>query len=256
MNDFGDLQRPDFNEYSLENWGYVLRDSAALNPDTFPYKVGISKNSTFYHSVYDDVYKGRGTTVSGSADKIRPSGIWVEHEAILGVNDLGGLMISKEVFEGDTSFSRTPTSDVEYKKHVNLLRSIPMPPGWRSFGTIHSHPVDDVGNELIAKLNRNIPQVDGVSLTWSGGDFNSFIQSAGCGFRGFTTLGLINTNLLSFMVASKQTVEQLHHEALNKISVPDQGIPPYKKFSDLGIILYAGVHNSMRNDKVSLERLI
>lgn len=130
MNDFGDLLRPnspDFKEYSLENWGYILRDSASLTPDVFPYKVGISKDSSFFRSLYDGVYRGIGTTVRGSNSKIKPGGILVEHMATLGVNDIGEVMVSREIFEGDRSQALTDISGPEFYKNLNFLRNIPMP---------------------------------------------------------------------------------------------------------------------------------
>ncbi len=256
MNDFGEIPKPEFKEYSLENFGYILRDSATLSPEVFPYKVGFSKKSNFFRSIYNDLYKGKGTTVRGSVSAIRPGGIFAEHEATLAANDLGELMVSREIFEGNMLTSLTKLSSPEYYKHTTMLKNVPFPPGWRSFGYIHSHPVDDIGNEPIMTLASQIPKVNGVSLTWSGGDFNSFIHEAKYGLNGFTTLGLITQTQLSFMVASNLTVDTLKksYSDLREFEVKSQGFPPYKRFAELGIILYGGRHFN-RNDKVNLERL-
>jgi hypothetical protein len=259
MNDFGDLPKPETKEWSLESWGLILRDSASLAPDIFPYKVSILKNSTFFRTVYERVYRGKGPLVAGSYRRIRPRGIMVEHEATLGVNDLGEVMVSREVFEGDMSGARTKINDPEYQKHIDVLRSIPMPLGWRTFGVIHSHPVEDIANELVARFEWGTPRVNDTPLTWSGGDFNGFIICAKDGYRGFTTLGYINPNLLSFMVASSLTVESLNKLGKNLKKLerhPTLEAPPYERFKNLGIILYAGVHNEKRSDRVLLERLI
>jgi hypothetical protein len=256
MNDFGEFPKPEFREYSLENFGYLLRDSASLTPDVLPYIVSVPKKSNFFRSIYDNVYKGRGTTVKGSASRLRPRGVLVEHEATMAANDLGELMISKDIFEGDPTKSLTKLSQVEYYKHITFLKNAPFPPGWRVFGSIHSHPVFDVANEVGMHLINQIPKVNSIPLTWSGGDFNSFIHEAKYGFNGLTTLGLINQTQLSFMVASKTSVEKFKSSTtgLKDIEVPQQSIPPYKRFSELGIVLYGGIHRNGQ-EIIRLERL-
>lgn len=259
MADFGETPGPELKEYSLENFGYILRDSASLSPDVFPYKVGFSKRSKFFQSIFEGLYKGKDTTVTGSNAAIRPKGVFVEHEAMLAANDLGEIMVSKEVFEGNMSVSRTDKSDLEYKKYYQMLHQIKFPPGWRVFGSIHSHPIDDVINESGLYFVPFHPRINELPLTWSGGDYNSFMAVAKQGFNSYSTLGLINQNQLSFMVASNLTVEMLNstnkETRLKCKAVNRGGLPPYKLFKELGIILCAGIHNTGKNDKVLLERL-
>ena len=246
--------KPEIITYSLENFGQVIKVSADLLPEVFPYKVAVPLGGNFFQSVYNRVYRGRNTT---SAD----SSVLIEREAVIGTNALGELMISKEVFEGDEYKSLTKESKVEFYKHILMLKSIPFPAGWRTFGSIHSHPLDDVANHLAGYFLRSIPRVNEVPVTWSLGDFQSFIQSAGAGHRGFTTLGVITQTQLGFMVASKSTVEVVKENSVELRKILEskrssQEYPPYKLFEKYGVVLYGGNHFGRQKGEMQLQRLI
>lgn len=246
--------KPDFITYSLENFGQVIKVSADLEPNIFPYKVAVPLGGNFFQQTYNRVYLGKNTT---SAD----SGVSIEREAVIGTNAQGELMISKEVFEGDGQKSLTKESIVEYHRHITMLKSIPFPAGWRIFGSIHSHPLDDVVNHLLTYLSKSIPKVNDVPITWSLGDFQSFMHSAGQGHRGFTTLGVITQTQLGFMVASKTTVEvaNANSSELKKIlesKKSSEESPPYQFFEKYGVILYGGNHFGRQKGEMQLQRLI
>jgi hypothetical protein len=250
----GDPTKPDFITYSLENFGQVIKVSADLNPDVFPYKVAVPFDGKFFQSVYNGVYRGVNTTSASS-------GTSIERHAVMGTNDVGELMISKEIFEGDEEKSLTDESQIEFYKHTTMLKSIPFPVGWRTFGSIHSHPLDDVVNHAAAYFMKSIPRVNDVPVTWSFGDFQWFIHSAAGGHKGFTTLGVITQTQLGFMVASKTTVEVAKANGIEIRKIIESknlstGFPPYKLFEKYGVILYGGNHFGRQKGEMQLQRLI
>mgnify|MGYP001558213076 FL=1 len=169
-------------------------------------------------------------------------------------------MISNEVFEGNEYESLTNKSLTEMHKHVNMVKQIPFPAGWRTFGSIHSHPLDDVINHVAGYFIKSIPRVNEVPITWSLGDFQSFMYSAGWGHRDFTTLGVITQTQLGFMVASKTTVEvaKANNNELRKILMSKRSSlesPPYKLFEKYGVILYGGNHFGRQKGEMQLQRL-
>ncbi|WKZ25258.1 MAG: hypothetical protein QY322_02600 [bacterium] len=245
--------RPDFITYSFENFGQVIKVSADLEPEVFPYKVVVPLDGNFFQSIYHRVYCGKNTT---SAD----SGILIERDAVIGTNDAGELMISNKVFEGSEYESLTDKTQKEMHQHVNTLKSIPFPAGWRTFAHIHSHPLDDVVNHLLSYFSKTIPKVNGVPVTWTLGDFQSLLISAALGHQGLTTSGLITQSQLGLMVASRTTIEALKSpsDELRKIieSKKRTSDPPYKLFEKYGVILYGGNHFGRQKGEMQLQRLI
>lgn len=249
-----DPTKPDFKTYSLENFGQVIKVSADLEPNVFPYKVSVPLGGNFFQHVYNRVYRGINTTSAGS-------GVSIERDAVIGTNALGELMISKKVFQGTSLVSLTVKSKTEILEHINILKSIPFPPGWRTFGHIHSHPFGDVINNVIHYFSKSIPKVNEVPITWSLGDFQSFLQSAKLGHSGFTTLGVITQTQLGFMVASKTTVEAVKANDSEIIKILEskrssQEGPPYKLFEKYGVVLYGGNHFGRQKGETQLQRLI
>jgi len=250
---------PEFKTWSLDNFGQIIKVSGSLEPDVFPYKVLVSKNSTFFKNIYDGVYKGKNVTVFGSEKGKHPikKGVIVEHMAILAANDLGEIMVSKEVFEGDTQQSLTDSSILKMNEHSKFMRKIPLPPGWRRFGDIHSHPIDDVENSFDI-FSEKIPTVNNIRVTWSAQDFNCLVSPIKEGFTKDTVEALITPVQLSFMVATKKTIEILKKEDSKTdslIDITSLRVPPYKNFEKLGIVLYAGNHLLKEKDFI-LQRLI
>ena len=259
MINYGEKSVPEFKTWSLENLGQVLKVSGSLPPEVFPYQVSVSKNSVFFKNAYDGVLKGEGVTVLGTKPGQRPSagGILVEHHTVLAANDLGEVMISREVFEGDFWKSLTDYSLEKFIQYSALLDSMPLPPGWRRFGDLHSHPVVDVLNSILSPLT-DVPKVDGIGVTWSYGDFNALVKPIGQGHTGDTVLGVITPVQLAFMVATSQTIEVLQRqrkEVQELIKKPDFDSPPYKNFAKLGIVMYAGNHHARLGKNFSLQRL-
>ena len=174
----GKVKVPELKTWSLENLGQVIKVSEELEPKVFPYKVSIPRDSAFFNNAYNGVYKGEGVTVYGSEKGEHPiaKGIVVEHKAILAVNDLGEIMVSKEVFQGDHAKALTEFSKKKIEKYKRLLDKSPLPPGWRRIGSLHSHSFLDVGNSVILSFGKG-PKTGSFGVTWSGDDlkvrFNS-----------------------------------------------------------------------------------
>ena len=254
-----ELRIPEFKTWSLENFGQVLKVSGNLGPEIFSYRVSISKKSPFFKSVYDGVYKGKMVTVLGSekGKHLIKRGLMVEHMAILAANDLGEIMVSKEIFQGDWGTSLTKYSKAKMDEYNQHTRNVPLPPGWRRFGDIHSHPINDVLNSITMPFEK-IPKVNNIGVSWSVGDFKALIGPIKRGFTKDTVEAVITPVQLGFMVATKKTLEILKRKDikttnLTKTTLSD--VPPYKNFEKLGIVLYAGNHRGKGKNFI-LQRLI
>lgn len=253
-----EMDRPELKTWPFDSFGQLLKISGSLDPDIFPYKVSLEKDSVFFNNIYEGVYKGGMTTVYGSEKGKRKiaNGRVVEHIAILAANDLGEVMISKEVFEGNSEVSLTEYSSAKLNKYSRLVRSIQLPPGWRRFGYIHSHPIVDVLNAVyIPFFDR--PDVGGLRLTWSAGDFNSLVGPVKRGQKDDSVLSVVTPLQLGFLVATKKTYEILkkNDKETQKLLKTKKDMPPYKNFEKLGILLYAGNHVGF-NKNVILHRLL
>lgn len=251
---------PEFTTFSLEHWGQALKVSESLEPDALPQRVDVPIRSKFFQTLYEGIYKGKGLTVRGQLGKqapLVPRGVFVEHMGVIGANDLGELMVSREIFEGNMSRSLTKINKQEFSEWTKQLKELPMPLGWRTFALVHSHPVDDVVNSIGLFLLK-APRVGGMSVSWSWGDFGSFVWGVEGGARGFTAEFLISPVQIACMVATKTTVESLEKikSEAEKVHFPSLRLPPYKKFREHGIVLYAGNHFGKNNGEVILERLI
>ncbi|MFC1626060.1 hypothetical protein ACFL1Q_03420, partial [Patescibacteria group bacterium] len=226
---------PEFRTWPIESFGQVLKVSGNLGPEIFPYRVLVPKDSNFFRRAFDGVYKGRDVTVYGSSrgDNPMARGVVVEHMAILAANDLGEIMISKEVFQGNSHTSLTKYSKEKMREYTQMTRYISLPPGWRKFGDIHSHPIEDALNAFTLTFARG-PKVNNIGVTWSAGDFESLVNPIKNGYLKDTVLGLITPTQLGFMVASKKTIEVLKKndpqiQRLIKTNFVIQ-LPPYKNF--------------------------
>jgi len=250
---------PEFKTWSFESFGQVLKVSGSLDPGIFPYRVSLPKDSTFFRNVYDGVYKGKKATVFGSEKGKRPiiRGVLAEHMAILTANDLGEIMISNEVFQGDSGKALTDYSQRKMFEYSQRLETVGLPPGWRRFGYIHSHPLVDTLNLTVPPFGKE-PEIGGLRLTWSGGDFQSLIEPIRNGYQDDTVVGVITPIQIGFMIATKRTLEVLGRkdaESTRLSKVRRLGFPPYRNFEKLGIVLYAGNHfESGKN--IILQRLI
>ena len=258
MVDATERKIPELKTYSMENLGQLLKVSPSLSPEVFPWSVEMSVNSRFFTSLYEGVYKGRGVTIRGSPESsgsIRPRGVFIEHTAALGVNDLGEVSVSTEIFEGNMARSLTNYSSQEYAKYLYFLKTLQLPPGHRIFGEVHSHPVLDVLNNLAFAIT-NSPKVGNLPLTWSDGDFRGFLESARQDYDEFSTNLLITQTQISLMIATKETCQKLKDLGGQRHNIPRSIIqlPPYGLFKDLGIILYGGNH-LLTNGKIKLERI-
>jgi hypothetical protein len=254
-----ELESPEFKTWPFESFGQVLKISGSLGPEIFPYRVSLPKDSLFFRNVYDGVYKGRMATVFGSEKGKRPiaNGVMVEHMAILAANDLGEVMISKEVFQGDFVKALTNYSQSKMTEYNQYTRVVRLPPGWRRFGDIHSHPLADALNSVVLPLGKE-PEVSGLGVTWSGSDFESLIEPIKKGYKDDTVLGVITPIQIGLMVATKKTLEVLKRndkEIAKLLKVTWLGLPPYKNFEKLGIVLYAGNHVGIGKN-IILQRLI
>lgn len=254
-----ELGRPELKTWPFESFGQVLKVSGSLEPDIFPYRVSLPKNSTFFKNVYDGLYKGRMTTVFGSEKGKHPiaNGVVVEHMAILAANDIGEVMVSKAVFQGNLGKSLTDYSERKMREYNQFSRVVRLPPGWRRFGDVHSHPVGDALNSAVLSLGKG-PEVGGLSVTWSGGDFEALVEPIEKGFKDDTVMAVITPVQISFMVATKKTIEVLERkdkETAKSLKVSLLGLPPYKNFEKLGLVLYAGNHVGFGKD-ITLHRLI
>ena len=251
---------PEFRKWSLENFGQALKISGDLEPEVFPYRVSIDKDSQFFRSVYDGVYRGQGVTVHGSErgnESPLTQGVFVEHHAVLAANDIGEVMVSRQIFQGDQFQSLTYHSQRKLQEYNRITRNLPLPPGWRRFGYIHSHPAADVINSAALSFAR-VPKVGEVGVTWSGGDFESLVSPIAEGHTQDTVLGVITPVQLGFMIATERTIEVLQkedREVSKLITATRAGLPPYRSFEELGLVMYAGNHRG-RGENFTLERLI
>jgi len=255
----GELGSPELKTWPFESFGQVLKVSGSLEPEIFPYRVSLSKNSTFFRNVYDGVYKGRMATIFGSENDPHPiaKGVMVEHMAVLAANDIGEVMISKEVFQGDLINSLTDYSQRKMREYDQYVRVVRLPLGWRRFGDIHSHPLLDTINSVVLPFG-NQPEVDGLGVTWSGGDFESVIKPIKNGHKDDMVFGVITPIQIGFIVATKRTlevVERKDNETAKLSKATWLGLPPYKNFEKLGIVLYAGNHIGFGKN-ITLHRLI
>ncbi len=260
MIDGGEKGSSEFKTYTLESFGQILKVSSSVPTEALPYRVEISKKSGFFNSLYESVYKGRGAIVKNSLRggvNFQPRGIFIEHTAAVAANNFGELMVSREVFIGSMANSLTNISQQEYNKWLSQLESVGLPLGWRTFGTAHSHPFFDTFNNLAFLITR-APRVAGIPLTWSGGDFRGFINSAKYGAKDFSTSVLITQTQLSLMVATETTLKELQRsddQFRKALAVEWWQLPPYHLFRRLGIALYGGNHFGSRENKFPLERL-
>ena len=251
--------RPEFKTWPYESFGQVLKVSASLEPDVFPYKVSLPKDSQFFRNAYEGVYKGNMTTVFGSEKGKHPiaNGIMVEHTAILAANDLGEIMVSRSVFEGNFVESLTSYSYKKMHEYRQFAEGITLPAGWRRFGDIHSHPVADVINSVVLPFSKE-PKVNNVGVTWSGADFKGFVQTIRERDMNCTVMAVITPLQIGFMVATKKAIDVLmrrDEETRKLLRTTLSELPPYNNFEKLGIVLYAGNHS--KSDKnILLQRLI
>lgn len=250
------VPQAEFKKYSLENWGQLLKVSTSLPPDVFPYRVGIPLESPFFQSLRERVFRGKATL--GRSTKTdhpasSPHGTMIERIALMAANDLGEIMVSREVFDGNFFLAGSDAFD----NYTHLLRRIPLPPGWRSFGGVHSHPTFDEVNFLMLLPFRSVPRVGHVPVTFSGGDARSLLHSTLDEAMRLSTLGMINSAQVSFMVATARTLAQLAKpdSEVKRILESKSEMPPFDKFEKLGVVLYAGNHFGRRSGEVQLERL-
>lgn len=151
---------PQIKSYSLENFGQIVKVSADLSPDVFPYKVLLPVSSGFFKSAYYGVYEGINTSS-------RIPSIFIERQATIAASEKGELMVSKDVFQGTTRVSLSSEGKKRFDDHLNLLRTMPFPPGWRSFGVLHSHPLIDIANQAVLHFDKKVPKVNGIPISWS-----------------------------------------------------------------------------------------
>lgn len=254
-------ERPgsEFNTYNPESFGQLAKISTSLSPEVFPHGFNLPAQSRFYNSLSEGVYQGKGVTVRGNlkGGRMRPGGVLVEHTAILGANNLGELMASKEIFEGNLVCSLTDSSKEDFNRHLNWLMKTPLPLGWRTFGLIHSHPILDVLNNL-GLIPINLPKVGQIPLSWSGEDFRVLLDTAKGGSRGLTTEVLVTPIQISFMIATKTTLEALEkpNKELQKAMDSTSWLPPYRIFEKYGVVLYGGNCLGRKKGDIKMERLI
>ncbi|MBI3397585.1 hypothetical protein HY045_03855 [Candidatus Woesebacteria bacterium] len=153
-----ELLSAEIKPFPYESFGQILKVSSSLSPDIFPHKAVIPVRSAFFRNMTHKLLEGEGKGW-GSA---------IEHTGAVAANDLGELMLSKKIFDGDFHYSLTKISQPKFQEYVNTLRFSPMPVGWRIFGIAHSHPVFDVINNVGLAFFRDIPTVDRIPVTWSG----------------------------------------------------------------------------------------
>jgi hypothetical protein len=181
---------------------------------------------------------------------------WVEHTAVVGINDLGEMMVSRQVFEGNSLHGLTKLNKKEYRDLLNKLLSTKWPPGWKLGGRIHSHPWFDVINQIPIG-GRKLARAGGRVLTWSGGDLNCCIYNFS---QSRFNLGLeimINANHISFMIPTKKTANILTNlrESYETLYEDSQDIVQRKKCDELGIVLYGGNFRNPDPRKIILERV-
>lgn len=262
MGEGGEIVTPELKSWSLENFGQAVKVSSELSPETFPYIVNIPLESNFFRRAYDGVYRGKGVTVRGFSEGAKKPRFDtnVEHIALMGANDLGEIMVSKEIFEGDSDHALTDISKPKYHDHMRLLLSLGLPPGWRTFGQIHSHPYRFL-RRYKERFSSKYPKVEGHSVSWSLGDFQSFLETSKYGHRHLTTLGVITQTQLGLMVASNITVEVVKKkdseitQILNNPNRQSSKVP-FNKFKKFGVVLYGGNHFGKRTGMMELKRLI
>ena len=135
---------------------------------------------------------------------------------------------------------------------------MPLPPGWRTIGMIHSHPLDDVANQIIDVLIfSDTPKVKKIPISLSGQDYRSFLIAAKTGHHGLTTMGMINTTQVVFMVATESTIKLLKSPTplVKEILASKSVYPQYDTLEKLGVVLYAGNHMGRGKGDMQLERL-
>lgn len=153
--------------------------------------------------------------------------------------------------------SLTRHNQEEYYQYLKLLSSIPMPPGWVMVGHVHSHPIlDDVLSNIRIPLVK-VPEVDGLQVTWSQGDFKALVKPILSGYDRLTVMGVITPAQLSFMIATAKTKRKLKegNKNIEKMLSSKLDLPPYQNFTELGIVLYAGNHRRGKVSEFPLKRL-
>lgn len=288
MTERGNRTDPEFRIDSLNSFGFLLRDSIHLDPDTMPYLVKVDRNSFFFRSLYDRVYSGQEK--AESLESLAVINRNVERGAMLAVNDIGDILLSKKIFE-IRQLQLTDRSKEEMRDWSLLLSSDEnLPIGWSSIGFVHSHPQFDVVNHLALSLAGRLPEFGPVPATWSGNDFDTFLELVK--YSNKSTEGLISPTQLSFMVATSRTKALLKNpekvykiimdstknlpraltrmkeikysyliEDVDNISFANQLVsnlllPPYHVFKELGVVLYSGNHWGLNNGSFMLERKI
>lgn len=244
-----EVPHAEFKKYTSESFGQLLKISASLSPEYFPYKVELPADSQFFADSRDRLLNGGGEAI----------GQLIERSALIGADDIGTLMLSKKIFRGNFMRGLTKLSAVDFDEHLNILTQNIFPPGWRTFGFIHSHPLFDVVNQVAGLPFPNVPKLNGVAVSFSGGDFVCFLDDAKYANSGLTTFGMINATQISLMVATSETIKKLNNpDDVTKrvLKTWFQGLPPYRSFSHLGILLYAGNHFGKKKGVINLERLI
>jgi hypothetical protein len=164
-------------------------------------------DSKFFKDAYDGIYKGKSVTVGSSAsDHPTIKGPFVEHMAVLAADDLGHIMVSKEVFQGNSLQGLTDYSEKKLYEYDQLLSRLSFPPGWRRFGYIHSHPIDDVINSIFLPFGKN-PRIGGLNVTFSYPDFRYLLEPVKLGYKRNTTLAVITPFQIGLMVLTKKTFD-------------------------------------------------
>jgi len=255
-----ELKTPEFKKWPFDSFGQMLKVSGSIEPNIFPYKVSLPADSEFFKNAYDGIYKGKSVTV-GNSPGVHPTikGPFVEHMAVLAADNMGQVMISKEVFQGNSLQDLTDYSQEKLHEHEQLLNKLPLPLGWRRFGYIHSHPIDDVINSVTFPFGRS-PKIGGLNVTFSYGDFESLLEPVKHSYKRDTTLAVITPVQIAFMVLTKKTFDVVGRNP-KAIDTPStikrfMDFPPYKDFEKLGVLLYAGNHSGLNKKEIDLQRLI
>jgi hypothetical protein len=255
------LLSPDIRTDSLNTLGQILKVAEYVSPEAFPHKVALSRKSPFFQGAYARVYK-------------KDAKIQIEHEGLVAVNDVGEIMISQTVFDGDSNTSLTDTSLLRYRDFSSRLRLATFPPGWRLIGSLHSHPEIDVLNFTSDRIKEAADPQYHPPSTFSFSDFLAFLAETK--HYGHTMLGIITPVQLALLSTSRLLVELLSnplkfsqvfkaalqtnplrhviHNSVKPIVYGSTGHepladilgsstrPPYEAFSALGVVCYAGVY--------------
>jgi hypothetical protein len=243
MQDQGDLPKLEFKTYPLESWGQMLKVSADLSPEMFPQRVAVPIGSRIVVDLKDKILAG-------------PGGRAIEHSGVVGVNDIGELMIGSKIVQGDTHHAWSEKTTPEMHEYLRLLKKVPLPPGWRTIGVAHSHPIGDVSTLGGPRFSRD-PNVNGISVRLSGGDYRSLLSGARYGHRGYNVGVMINDAQITFMIATGQTTRLLREQTklAQTLTSSKSSTPEFNTFEEMGVVLYAGNYFDKKSGDIVLERL-